>query len=253
MAEIVFTKEQQETLNTYPIAAWKYPRVLVGIPMERAISHADKVFWQFMAIAKQGPAFLPIPYMRTDLYRNKAAANLLQSDFTHLLMLDVDHIHPVNIIQQLARWVLLDRKKFQVIGGLNFRRGEPYEPCAFQVDNNGDIYTMAEWEQGLVKVDALGTGSILIAREVFEQLEPPWFFNDYSEAWKDNYPGEDIGFSAKCRAAGIGLYVDTTTTSPHMIDSQVTEETYRSYFDRWIGKTGNEVIGEDEMRKRGLK
>lgn len=219
----------QKILNTLPINSWAYPRILLAIPMERTLSYADKVFIQFMQIAAQGVALLKKPYTRTDIARNNYAMALLESDYTHVLMLDSDHIHPVDIVQRLARWVLL-RPDVQVVGGLNFRRSEPYEPCAFFLDENNGVSTIGSWGEGIIKVDALGTGSMLIAREVFETIEPPWFYNIYDENyWSDIHPGEDIGFALKCREAGIGQWVDTTTTSPHVTEGLITEAAFRRY------------------------
>jgi hypothetical protein len=248
------TPEQEATLrvlDTIPISSWTWPRILLGIPLERTLGHADKCFWNFMMIASQSPAMIPMAYMRTDLYRNLLATKLLETNFTHVLMLDADHQHPIDIVQRLARWVLID-PKVKVVGGLNFRRGEPFEPCAFMQDNSGGVYSIMEWEKGLVQVDAIGTGSVLISREVFELLEPPWFYNIYDFAYEGHYPGEDIGFSKKCFDAGIPLYVDTTTSSPHLMDSFVTEESFRSYLKEYGWQKG-EIIYAEEMRKRGIK
>lgn len=224
----------EEQLNTLPIASWAYPRILLGVPLERTISHASLVFSRFMEIAAQGVAFLKQDYTRTDLARNRFAIKLLESQYTHLLMLDLDHVHPVDIVQRLARWVLMN-PEVEVVGGLNFRRSEPYEPCCFFKDKTtGGVNAPAEWTPGLMQVDYIGTGSILIAREVFEKLEPPWFFNIYNipANWDDEFPGEDIGFSEKCQAAGVKMYVDTTTSSPHVGDRLIGEKTFRAYLEQ---------------------
>lgn len=255
MPEVTLTKKQLNLLNSLPISAWEYPKIIVGIPLERTVSHASDVFWPFMEIASQNPAFGRLPYQRTDLYRNKMAELLLKTDFTHLLMLDLDHTHPTDIIQRLAKWVLLD-ERIKIVGGLNFRRGAPYEPCAFMVDDEGAVYAPAEWEEGLVKVDYIGTGSILISREVFEEIEPPWFFNDYSNAWKGNYPGEDMGFCVKAREAGFQLWLDTTTTSPHLITRKVDENTFRSYIsahkEKLYDSETHKQLTDEEIEKRKL-
>lgn len=209
--------EKKNVLEQYPIMNWAFPRILVAFLLERSISYADLVFPSIVQIAAQGPVILNMPYMRTDLARNRASIELLKTDFTHLLMLDIDHVHPTDIIQRLARWVLKDPKKYQVVGGLNFRRSEPYDPCAYRIGDDGSMYTIA-WEKDdeIMEVDRLGTGSILIAREVFETIPPPWFWNDYSQAWRDAWPGEDIGFNKKCVENGIKMWVDLTVTSPHI-------------------------------------
>lgn len=220
----------RQILSTLPISAWPWPRIVAFVPQFPALPHADDVFFHFWMIARQGLPIMKISYGRTDLVRNRAALLLLQSDFTHVLMLDADHQHPAHITQMLARWVLEDPARL-VVGGLNFRRGEPFDPCAFLRGADGLLYPPTEWQRGLIEVDAIGTGSLLISRKVFERIEPPWFVNDYSRVWEDRWPGEDIGFSKKCNAANIKLYVDTTLTSPHMIDGFVDESSYRAYLE----------------------
>jgi hypothetical protein len=238
----------EEQLRTLPIASWAWPRILVAVPLERSISNASLVFHRFMEIAAQGVVFLKQDYTRTDLARNRFATKLLESDYTHLLMLDVDHVHPVDIVQRLARWPLMN-PEIEVVGGLNFRRSEPYEPCCFFKDpETGGVNAPAEWSAGLLKVDYLGTGSILIAREVFEKIPPPWFKNIYDipANWDDEWPGEDIGFNEACNAAGVNLWVDTTTTSPHIGDRLIGEKTFRAYLEqhpdkfRKVEQKGNE-------------
>lgn len=227
-------QEIEDRLSTLPIASWIYPRILVGIPVERAISNASLVFHRFLEIAAQGPALLKQDYTRTDLARNRFAMKLLESNYTHLLMLDVDHVHPADIVQSLARWPLMN-PEIKIVGGLNFRRSEPYEPCAFIDDpETGSVNALASWSPGLAEVDYLGTGSILIAREVFEAIEPPWFYNIYNipANWADEWPGEDIGFAEKARKAGFKMYVDTTTTSPHVSDRLIGEKTFRAYLQQ---------------------
>jgi len=219
--------EALKVLNMRPIELWDYPRILVGVPLERSISYSTHVFYNFWAIAQQGVPILKIPYQRVDVARNRMAIELLKTEFTHLLMLDLDHKHPTNIIQKLARWVLV-KPDIKVVGGLNFRRNEPYDPCCGFWGNDGKYYPPAEWEQGLIKVDVLGTGSILINREVFEIIPPPWFTFDYSRVWADQWIGEDVTFSKRCNEHNINLYVDTTCTSPHMNDTFIDEETFKT-------------------------
>jgi len=222
--------EKKNVLEQYPIMSWAFPRILVAFLLERTISYADLVFPACMQIAAQGPVVLNMPYQRTDLARNRASMELLKSDFTHLLMLDIDHVHPHDIIQRLAKWVLKDPKKYQVVGGLNFRRSEPYDPCAYKISADGSMYTIA-WEKDdeIVEVDRLGTGSILIAREVLETIPPPWFVNDYSQAWRDAWPGEDIGFNKKCQESGIKMWVDLTVTSPHITPAIIDGATWQKW------------------------
>lgn len=172
--------------------------------------------------------FADLPYRRTDLARNELVKMLLDSEFTHLLMLDADHQHPSDLPFHFARRVMDDPTK-QVISALVFRRGQPYDPCHYIGDEEGIACTLAEWKPGMVKIDVTGAAALLVAREVFEAMEPPWFAFDYSHADKGVYPGEDTWFSRKCAEHGFDIWVDTTVTSPHLMEAWVTEETYRTY------------------------
>ena len=223
------TKVDLSILDMWPVSSWEYPRVLVGIPLERAISYAERVFFRFMAIASQGPAFVEMPYGRIDLVRNIMVQKFLTTDFTHLLMLDIDHEHDPYIIQKLAKWALI-RPEVKIVSGLNFRRKAPFDPVAGIYSADKSVrQTMYEWDPGLVEVDETGAASLLVHRDVFLEIEPPWFTNIYDEVLQNNWPGEDIGFCRKAKAAGFKIFVDTTVSSPHCTDIVVTEETFRIY------------------------
>ncbi len=203
-------------------------RVIIGVPMERTV--LEPSFWSFIALAQQGYAFVRRPYDRIDVTRNRMAQHLLDTpEFSHLLMLDMDHAHPPDIVKRLARWWLKDPEKL-VIAGLNFRRTEPYDPLVWFVGPDGQWYHAVDWPQGILKADIVGTGAMLIHRSVFERVPKPWFTNDYSKVEEgDLWPGEDVNFCKACAAAGIDIWVDTTTTSPHLGFSAVDESTHRAY------------------------
>ena len=223
-------KNPLEVLGALPIEAWDYPRIMLGVPMERTVSYASQTFYSFWQIAQQGVPIIRMPYGRIDVARNKFAVELLRSDFTHLLMLDLDHAHPKDIVQKLARWTLMEPFA-KVVGGLNFRRSAPFDPCCGFWGDDDKYYPPAQWEEGLIRVDIVGTGSILIAREVFELIEPPWFYFDYSKVWENKWIGEDITFARKCQEHDIDEFVDTTVTSPHMQAAFITEETFKKHME----------------------
>lgn len=202
-------------------------KIAVALPLERTLQ--DAAFLHFWAIAMRGWPLFARTYGRTDLNRNEFAKTLVQSDFTHVLMLDTDHLHAPDIVEQHAKW-LIDNPEKLVIGGLHFRRGEPFDPCIFLKSKDGKLYAPVEWPKGLIKVDAIGHGSILISRKVFEQIKPPWWAYTYDvNSWK--FPSEDLYFSHLCEQAGIALWADTTITSPHIIQSSVDENAFRLFLE----------------------
>jgi len=238
-------------LKQLPVRAWPWPRILVHIPMTPALNHADSVFYDFMAIATNGPAFVDAGYNKIELAREKGCQKLMETDFTHILMLDSDHKHPKDIIQRLARWVIEDPERLMV-GGLNFRRGAPYDPCAFVDDGEGGYGTLYSWGEGLVPVDYIGMGSILIAREALERIEQPWFYYQYEPGKVDNgWYAEDIHFCRKAKEAGIQIYCDTSTTSPHMISMFVDENSFRQYVEDHADEA--EIIPNPKKGVKGVK
>ena len=79
-------------------------RVAVAVPVERTlVSDTLACWWE---IAGRGWPLLKLGYNRTDVNRNEAARQFLASSYTHLCMLDSDHLHPPDVVEQLARWVL---------------------------------------------------------------------------------------------------------------------------------------------------
>jgi hypothetical protein len=222
--------EQEEQLKALqqPMDKWAYPRILVGIPLTSSLPNADWVLPFVSFLGQRKASFVWVKHNRIDIVRNHMAIKLLEEyNKTHLLMLDPDHTHPEDIIERLARWVVLDRS-IQVVGGLNFCRNPPHWPAAYMKTDEEDVLGhIVNWTPGLLEVGALGGGSILINRKCFEAIPPPWFYNSYAGVWSNTFSGEDIGFSTLCRHAGIRQFIDTTTTSPHHTIAQITEETFR--------------------------
>lgn len=225
-------------------------RVVLAIPMERTVDQL--ALFGFWAIAMQGWPLARLEYTRNDIARCKFTEFLLSGDYTHLVMLDSDHVHPQDIVLRLARWFQAYPDEVQVCGGLNFRRGEPFDPCAFIDPGDGAFRRMAEWGGGAIEVEALGSGAIMIARTVFDalrdkglagELGKPWFGYDYSI---DGWPGTDMWFSARCRDAGVTLWCDTTTTSPHIGRRLIAEDAYRE----WLAKSLEEMPKEGESEDR---
>lgn len=201
-------------------------KIALAIPLERNIPDAS--FLHFWAIAQKGWPLFARMYGRTDLNRNEFAKTLLESDYTHLMMVDLDHLHSPQIVEQHARWILEDPNRL-VVGGIHFRRGEPFDPCVFLKGEDDKLYSPVDWPEGLIKVDAIGHGTILISRKVFELIPPPWWTYSYSGVNKWQWPSEDLYFCHLCNQAGIDLWCDTTITSPHLIQSSVDENAYRLY------------------------
>lgn len=199
--------------------------VLVGIPLERNVNAI--AFNHLVDILRRGYPYIKAGYRLTPVQRNTFGEELLKSKHTHLLMLDTDHQHPIDIVERLSRWWKEDSSK-RIIGALCFRRGEPFDPLAFIREKDGSFRTLAEWPKTLIRVQAVGSGAILIHRSVFEEMPFPWFETRYENRVSI---GEDIVFCHKAEDAGIGMWCDMTTVSPHIMESLVDESSFRNWLE----------------------
>lgn len=221
-----YTRNPAGLLVPQSVKQKPWPRIVIGMPVERTIS--QHAFFGFLRIFQRGYPFIKVAYTRADIARNTFASQLLETDFTHLLMLDTDHVHPSDIVERLGRWVKEDPTRW-VVSGLYFRRGPPFDPLIY-IERDGDLKPLAQWEEGLIQVDAVGTGAILIARQVFETIPgPPWFYYEYNNVHEDRWTTEDIVFCWLCREHGIDIWCDTTTVSPHLISTSIDESAFKQY------------------------
>src|SRR3990172_9067564 len=148
-----------------------------------------------------------------------------------LVMLDIDHEHPPDVIERLAA------HDVGVVAPLMFRRGEPYEACAFRAAPDGSIHHLANFPEGLFEMAQVGTGAIAIQRWVFDELDRqvlgPWYFRYNYRVGEDgtlHMPSEDMHFGEICRKAGIPHYVDTSFESPHATIGFVDKQTHLDYW-----------------------
>jgi len=208
---------------------YKGIRPAVGIPMERAISYADQVYPWLMATAQQWP-IINLAYMRTDMARNNFAEHILKDDdFTHLIMLDLDHEHPLTVVGQLCESVAEDPTGRLALSALAFRRSQPYDPIAWRWDKKEKaFFTVTDWEPGeVLEVDQFSISASIIAREVFERLPWPWFKYEYFT--RGSHPGEELWFCKQARKAGIKLHVDTRISTTHLNVAKIDERVFRHY------------------------
>lgn len=139
--------------------------------------------------------------------RNYLVEQLLESDGQWLAMIDDDHTFDRSILINL-----LDRH-VPVVGAAAVSRKPPYYVCAYQpgVDHAMGI---RDFDGIFQQVDAVGTGFIVIRREVFEALEPPWFEVGFDANGRN--VSEDVTFCHRAREAGFSVYLDGTQTLGHL-------------------------------------
>lgn len=121
-----------------------------------------------------------------------------------VFFLDSDQICAPDTLKRLLS------KHQAVVSGLIAARHSPFSPIAFIKNRQlrwGEIPT-----EGLLEVDVVGTGCLLIHRAVLVRVPDPWF-----EVGKihSERSGEDTYFSQKARSAGFSLWIDCSKRIGH--------------------------------------
>jgi hypothetical protein len=139
--------------------------------------------------------------------RNQCVEAALSVGADKLLMIDSDMRFDHDT---LARLLAHDKP---VVGGLYRRRSPPHEILGVPLGGGSGDFS------GLVEMETLPTGCILIDHRVFNALPAPWFRFGVEQG---KIIGEDVQFSRDCRKAGIPLWADCDISLGH-ITSTVLE------------------------------
>lgn len=93
-----------------------------------------------------------------------------------------------------------------VVSGLILQRGYPFHVNAFLSLDPLERLKLSELEEsGIEKVQAVGTGFLLVRREALDAVGDPWHRVGQREP---DALGEDVDFTSRVTAAGLGVYVD---------------------------------------------
>ena len=197
------------------------PKVLIVVPCERAVmvEALDGLIQIAGRVKRYGWTWFNFGYRRTDIARNMMAHWLVDhKGIDYLCMLDSDHKHPGDIVERLVACAMAD-PRIKIVGGMNYRRGQGHEPMAYRyVSDHQMVPIKPPAESVLVQVDAISTSAILIHREVFEALKPPWFQYLYNHYDKGLNSSEDISFCRRIRKeTDYEIWVHTGIVSPHLM------------------------------------
>ena len=169
--------------------------------------------------------------------RNALVADFLESDATDLLFIDSDIIFKSD---DVLRLLALSGNK-DITAGAYPRRSKDKK---FFTDIYLDDQNQIEFRDGMLRVDRIGTGFMLIRRHVLETMKanhPEWgYYNNVNERTdcalfdfelkNGEYYGEDYTFCNRAKADGFSIYLDPDINLPH-----IGTEEYTNHF-------GEEVI-----------
>jgi hypothetical protein len=168
-----------------------------------------------------------------DRARQQAHDYAIANDYDYILWWDDDIVAPENVISRLLL------RGVDLVGAMAFKRTEPYGMFAYTCVNK-DYADMSKYHhvpinfknKGLLEVDAVGTGCMLMRTEVIKPLTRPWW------VWPTE-GSEDIALCARLREISKKVYVDTDIEvghlefTPKVIDSAVHEE-WCAHMGQWV-------------------
>lgn len=142
--------------------------------------------------------------------RNELVKAMLDNGDDWMLFVDDDHIFEDDLLERLLA------HEVDVVGALYLRRDIPYTPICYNVTLPAGKYMPVRLadhaHDALIKVDAVGTGGMLVRRRVFESMADPWF--------KRSTMTEDLIFCEEIRDT-FDIHCDLGTRMGHMTTTAV--------------------------------
>lgn len=162
---------------------------------------------------------LPIDIARDDLVRQAQ-----KKDCTHILFLDSDVLPPTDLFPRMVK-----NAELPVVAALYYGKkdGGRYPLALVEGEKDGKPASLPiEVDPpGLYEVDYVGMGCTLIRMDLFERLEPPWFYFSYlREGDKEMGVSEDFHWCLRVKSElKEKVYVDTEIRCDHLALAAIHE------------------------------
>ena len=193
-------------------------KIAVGIPWNMNMTYA-RFFdaWNMLEKPKGLEVIRAIMGPLHDM-RNSMVMTAMNLGASHLLMVDADMVFPLDLINRLIAHDL------PIVGALTFSRWYPHGPIMYQKAEDESLEAVIDYPKDqLFRVEATGTGCLLMNMEVFTIIDYPWFMFSYDEK-SGKTKGEDLHFCQKAREAGFSIHVDTATKTGHITEIEIGED-----------------------------
>jgi len=141
--------------------------------------------------------------------RNLIVKDFLESDADYLLTIDSDTVPTSNPLKMIE----YDK---DIVGGVYPAWKETsYVWLAVRRGDDGEFQQLPKKDrEGLVEVDGLGAGCMLIKRKVLEAIKTP-FLDKINEEIGNRALGHDLYFCERAKKAGFKVYADWGTMCDH--------------------------------------
>lgn len=181
----------------------------------REIARFSEVYASLMNLQRPpGTGFVQARSMHGPENWNLMGKMLLDDkDAEWIFCTEDDHIYPEDTLLKL-----LSHGK-DIVSGLYLKRDMPFEPIAYHEvgDGSGNLYPhfLEDHESGLVEVDVVGVGCLLIRRKVFETIPPPWWVLTNPPTPPDKI-NSDVEWCRMVKRHGFPIYCDLDAPAAHV-------------------------------------
>lgn len=195
-------------------------KVLIGLPMEDSVK--AEFFTSFFAavnlLPQEGTFVLNISKWRNIVKTRNDMVKEAIKGYSHLFFMDSDMMFPENTLSRLLRHDL------DIVGGLYTVKLPPYNTTIFR--NNGKLWQSYNPSvgEGLIEVEGIGTGCLLIKTDVLKKMDWPYFWYAESPDEKENMMTEDVYFCIEAKKKGYRIHCDTSVHCGHVGNGMVTIE-----------------------------
>jgi len=170
---------------------------------------------------------------------NKITQAILDQKPDYIFWTEMDMVLPAYTVTRLLKHA--QQYNIDVLSGVYFLRGSG-QPCLFkkvlEEKENPFYHTQMGTfpKNAIFEVGCPGVGCVLFKREVFEQLEFPY--------WDDRQGrcGQDIYFYTKLREKGIKVYADSSVICDQIDEDEPKLWTSKEY-EEWLRKEGGHRSG----------
>lgn len=204
-----------------------------------------------------------------DYGRNEICRAFLDSDDTHLLFLDLDHLYKPDMMERLLR------ARKPVITGRYHMRRMPYHPAIYvkhRKQTGPHVYAPVHYGKGVFEIERAGAGALLIERRVIEAIRdrqmarwaevlgseayrqlpewarwyfPPaptvqWFRYQFGASpFIDMSVSEDFWFFREAREAGFSCWCDWDAELQHLQTMGVDGTWNQPFLDEQVAQLHN--------------
>jgi hypothetical protein len=159
-----------------------------------------------------------------DTARDALASEAIKHDPDYILWLDADQTYPGNTPEVLARHI---DSGLSVVGGVSplKKLSNPDldgKPSVWDIDEKTDLCRHREimLDQGVIRVDGMGLGGVMVNPNVFRTVEYPWFRISWNPK-THHRPAVDLQFYGNCKRAGVDVWCDTGLIYGHVATRQI--------------------------------